>query len=49
MKGFHIVCMECDTKETKKFSPTDITYDLVKHQTIKINCYFSTQKHVAYR
>ena len=47
--GFHIACMEYDKKARKKFSPTDIIYKPVKHQKIKINCYFSNQMHLAYR
>ena len=41
--------MEYDQKERRKFVQIDIISKLVKHQKMEINCYFSTQKHLAYR
>ena len=31
------------------FTPIDIRFDTVKHHKYKIDCYFSTDKHLAYR
>ena len=41
--GFYIVLMEYDQKERSKFVPINIIFKPVKHQKMKINCYFSTQ------
>ena len=46
---FYIVSMECDEKERKNCVPVDIISKPVEHQMIRINCYFETQKHWAYR
>ena len=41
--------MEYDQKERTKSVQIYIIYKLVKHQKMKINCDFSTHKHLAYR
>ena len=48
--GFYIVRFEYYQKEITKFVPIYVIYNKpVKNEKININCYFSTQKHLAYR
>ena len=47
--GFHIVIMKAETKVRVLLSPIDITSNLLKHCKIKVNSFFSTKNHLAYR
>ena len=48
VKFFHIVKIETENNFKTLYSPTDIAYDPVKHFKIKINCFFFTNKLLAY-
>ena len=47
LTGFSIVKSGIESKTKELFMRIDITFDLVKHKTFKINCYFSPKKHLA--
>ena len=47
--GYEIVTSECENEEKTLFTPTSILFDPVKHHKYKIDCYFSTEKHLVYR
>ena len=49
VKFFHIVKIETENNFKTLYSPIDIAYDPVKHFKIKINCFFLTNKFLAYR
>ena len=42
LNGFHIVKVKTGNKTRALYLPIDIIFGLVKHQKIKINCFFST-------
>ena len=48
VKFFHIVKIETENNFKTLYSPIDIAYDPVKHFKIKINCFFFTNKLLAY-